>query len=92
MDEQHVLVTTTHRGVFFGVLKEQDGEVVTLTDAQNCITWSTATKGFLGLASKGPQPESRIGPVVPKITLYGVTSITDCTDEATKVWKTQPWS
>ena len=92
MDERHVLVTTSHRGVFFGILKSQDGDVVILAEAQNCIMWSTSTKGFLGLAAKGPQAGSRIGPVVPKITLYGVTSVTECTDEATEAWKTRPWS
>ena len=92
MTGKHVLVTTRHRGVFAGVLDSQDGDVVALSDAQNCVKWSTNTKGFLGLAAKGPQQGSRIGPPVPKITLYGVTSVAECTEEATQEWKSQPWS
>ena len=87
-----VLVTTDKRGVFFGKLAEHDNGTVVLTEARNCIYWSEQTKGFLGLAVTGPMDGSRIGPAVPEIRLYGVTSISKCSDEAVARWKEAPWS
>lgn len=36
-DERAVLVTTKHRGVFFGYTIATDGEVIKLRAARNCI-------------------------------------------------------
>lgn len=88
----YVLVTTSSRGVFAGVLKSNSGDRVTLTEARNCIYWSRETRGFLGLAERGPQKGSRVGPAVPEIELLGVTAMTRCTPEARKAWEAQPWS
>ena len=49
-----VLVTTAHRGVFFGYATETDGATIKLRAARNCIYWPAEQKGFLGLASNGP--------------------------------------
>jgi len=88
-----VVVTTNkdRRGVFFGELEAYDekAETVSLNNAQMAIYWSSETKGVLGLASIGPQVGSRITPIVPKISLNGVTSVIDCTPEAQKQWKAQ---
>jgi hypothetical protein len=90
-----VVVTTdnTKRGVFFGQLIDQDdkAEVVKLKNAQMAVYWPSTTKGVLGLASIGPQKGSRISPVIPAITLNGVTSIMDVSSEAIEKWKAQPW-
>ena len=87
----HVLVTTKHRGVFFGKLKEDKGATVILEQARNCVSWDQATRGFLGLATTGPTSGCRIGPAAPELTLYGVTSIATCSDEAVKAWERAPW-
>ncbi len=87
----HVLVTTKHRGVFFGKLKEDNGATVILESARNCISWDEATKGFLGLATTGPTSGCRVGPAAPELTLYGVTSITKCSDVAVEAWEKAPW-
>ena len=87
----HVVVTTRFRGVFFGKIKERDGETVVLQDARNCIYWSAETKGFLGLTTMGPQEGSRIGPATSEIELFGVTSITKCSPEAVKAWESLQW-
>ena len=84
-----VLVTTEFRGVFFGHVKDDSkapGEV-TLAGARNCIYWSASCGGFLGLASKGPDRGCRIGAQVPEVTLYKITSVTPCTDDAVKAWE-----
>lgn len=91
---QKVVVTTAHRGVFFGTLKVRDDVVKTvhLEDARNCVYWSSSTRGFLGLAKTGPLNGSKIGPHVPRLDLFDVTSITECTDEAVSKWEEGPWS
>ena len=87
-----VLVTTVHRGVFFGTLIEEDGDSVVLENAQNCVYWSVATKGFLGLAASGPRSDCKIGPPAQSLRLLGVTSIAEVSEEAAKRWRSAPWS
>jgi len=87
-----VVVTTSHRGVFFGTLAEENADSVTLTGCRNCIYWSAKTKGFLGLTSHGPQAGSRVGPAAKRAKLIEVTSITECADEAITAWEAEPWS
>lgn len=87
-----VLVTTEFRGVFFGYLKEQKGcEELTLTNARNCIYWSSSCGGFLGLASKGPDSGCKIGLKVDEITLYKITSTTPVSEDAAKAWEEAKW-
>ena len=42
MNERPVIVTTAHRGVFFGYATNTDGETIALTRARLCIYWSSA--------------------------------------------------
>ena len=95
MDAGTKVVVTTNkdrRGVFFGTLTAHDGNGnVTLSDARNCVYWTKSTHGFLGLASLGPQDGSRVTPAVPVIEIDGVTSITQCTDQACQRWEAEPW-
>lgn len=88
---KHVVVTTAHRGVFFGKLLERNDGEVTLTDARVCVYWSPATHGFVGLANKGPQAGSKISPGAPKMVLPNVTCILECTAEAIKQWEKEIW-
>lgn len=85
-----VLITTEHRGVFFGYANDAGSknlpEEISLSNARNCIYWASNCGGFLGLASKGPTKECRIGSKVGKLTLYSVTSVTPVTDSAAKAW------
>lgn len=86
---QAVLVTTEHRGVFFGHVKDQDNlpAEITLTGARNCIYWSADCGGFLGLAAKGPTKGCRIGTRVDELTLFKITSVTPVTDDAAQAWE-----
>ncbi len=88
---QKVVVTTKHRGVFFGTMKERDGNIITLSAARNCLYWSSETKGFLGLAATGPLDGSRVGPAVDSLELMDVTSITPCSADAITEWEKAPW-
>ena len=90
----YVVVTTDHnrRGVFGGVLEEHSDGKAVLTNAHNCVYWSAETRGVLGLAAKGPQPGSRIGPAIPRLEIDGVTAVMEATEEARKLWEAEPWS
>jgi hypothetical protein len=89
-----VLVTTAHRGVFFGYVKDESNKPasITLTGVRNVIRWADCG-GLFGLAAKGPNSSCRIGEKSPEITLYNLTSVTDVADEAVKAWEeTKTWS
>lgn len=89
--ERAVLVTTQHRGVFFGYATETGGSTIKLRGARCCVFWSQATKGFLGLASSGPDKDCRIGPKAD-IELRDITSVAEVTADAEKAWENAPWS
>lgn len=90
--ERAVLVTTEHRGVFFGYASDTGGESIVLTRARNAVYWSAVVKGFGGLAVTGPDARSRIGPAIPSIELRGITSVSECSPEAVRAWESAPWS
>lgn len=87
--QKAVLVTTEFRGVFFGYIKDEKKlpAQITLTGVRNCIFWHSSIGGFLGLASKGPNSDCRIGQKVNEVTLYKVTSVTPVDDAAVKKWE-----
>lgn len=88
--ERAVLVTTTHRGVFFGYAKDTGGAVIELRAARNCVMWSSAVKGFLGLAAIGPIGDSRVGPPAD-IELRDITCVAEVTPKAVEMWESAPW-
>lgn len=89
--ERAVLVTTAHRGVFFGYATDTSGAIVALKRARNCLYWSSDVQGFVGLATNGPSRSCRVGPSA-NIELRDITSVVDVTPEATAKWEAQPWS
>jgi hypothetical protein len=90
-EERYVLVTTEHRGVFAGFATDTDGDVINLRAARNCIYWSMELKGFLGLASMGPDKSCRIGPAAD-IQIRKITAVVEVTPEAQAAWESAPWS
>lgn len=88
--ERAVLVTTKHRGVFFGYASETDGETIKLRRARNCLYWPANNRGFIGLASTGPVSGARVGPAAD-IELRDITCVAECTDDAVKAWEEAPW-
>lgn len=94
MNKRPVVITTEHRGVFFGYVLD-DSKLpteVTLEDARICVYWSADVKGVLGLAATGPSKNCRISHAVPKFTAYKVTAVLDCTPEASEKWEQSLWS
>lgn len=88
--ERAVLVTTTHKGVFFGYTSKTDGDTITLRAARNCIRWR-GLKGFLDLAVTGPTSACRIGPAAD-LEVRNITSVAACTPAAVAAWERAPWS
>lgn len=86
-----VLVTTQHRGVFFGYATKTNGTQIKLMRARCVIYWPKECKGFLGLASMGPLEGSRVGPAAD-IELRYVTCVADVSAEAVARFEAAPWS
>ena len=86
-----VLVTTAHRGVFFGYADETTGSVIQLKNARLCVYWSADLRGFMGLASQGPNSQCRIGPAAD-IEVRDITSVTEVSREAEERWNKAPWA
>ena len=87
---QAVIVTTAHRGVFFGYATKTDGETISLKKARLCVYWSAGVKGFMGLASGGPTASCRVGPAAD-IVLRNITAVLSVTPAAVKAWEAAPW-
>ena len=85
------LVTTAHRGVFFGYANETDGDTILLKRARLCVYWSPDLRGFMGLASAGPSANCKIGPPAD-IELRAITAVVAVTPEAVERWEKGPWS
>lgn len=86
-----VIVTTEHRGVFFGYASETAGETIQLKRARNCVYWSADVRGFMGLAAKGPSSQCKVGPAAD-IEVRAITSVVEVTPDAVAKWESAPWS
>ena len=85
-----LVVTTLHKGVFFGYGEKPTGDCpksIRIERAQMCVSWATSIHGVLGLAATGPDNNCKIGPAVPSITLSDVTSVMEASDEAAAAWE-----
>lgn len=85
-----VLITTQHRGVFYGELPEKtDLTQRTLTNIQNArmaIYWGT-TRGVMELAETGPTGKSKIGSAATINVLHDITGVFSVSEEAAAKWK-----
>lgn len=86
-----VIVTTAHRGVFFGYAADTMGEQIELKRSRLCLRWSADLEGFMGLAAKGPSKDCRIGPRAD-ITLRNITAVLEVTPEAVEKWEAAAFS
>lgn len=88
--ERPVVVTTAHRGVFFGYATDTDGEHIALKRSRLCVYWTSDMKGFMGLAAHGPSSGCRIGPPAD-ITVRNITAVIEVTPDAEKRWVEAKW-
>lgn len=89
--ERAVIVTTSHRGVFFGYAGDTSGETIKLRAARLCIYWSSDLRGFMGLASQGPNKSCKVGPAAD-IEVRDITSVVEVSAKATEAWEKAPWN
>lgn len=89
--ERAVVVTTAHRGVFFGYATDTEGETIALRGGRLCVYWSADVRGFMGLAATGPSKGCRIGPPAT-ITLRAITAVLECSPVAVEAWERAPWA
>jgi len=87
-----VVVTTAHRGIFFGYLEElnEAQKTIHLSKARNCLFFESSVRGFVGLASSGPSDGCRVGPAA-QMTLYDITAVLIASPEAVERWEKAPW-
>ena len=84
-----VLVTTAHRGVFCGLIgDDQDlsAKAMPLHQARMAIYWGT-TRGVMELAETGPTDRSKISAVADVPMLHDITALFSVTDEAWAKWQ-----
>lgn len=95
IEKKAVVVTTEHRGVFFGYIPEGGDALlpgeITLARCRNVVYWPASAKGFLGLAASGPPSGSRVGPAAAEVTLYKITSVSTASPEAVEAWERAAW-
>ena len=83
-----VLVTTQHRGVFAGLIEEdQDitAKTMPLKAARMAIYWGT-TRGLFELCATGPTAKSRISAQADIPALHDITGVFDISEKAWKKW------
>ena len=88
--ERPVIVTTAHRGVFFGYTADSTGETIILHRIRACIRWQ-GTRGFIGLATEGPNARCRVTPAAPSMEVRAVTAVLEPTAAAVAAWEAGPW-
>lgn len=89
--DRAVLVTTAHKGIFFGFATDTSGSTIKLRAARLCVYWSSDMQGFMGLASKGPTRNCRIGPAAD-IEVRDITAVVEVSPEAATKWENAKWS
>lgn len=88
--ERAVLVTTAHKGVFFGFATETGGSTIKLRAGRCCVYWSADLQGFMGLAAMGPNSSCKIGPAAD-IEVRDITAVVEVTDAAAEKWTKARW-
>lgn len=86
-----LVVTTAHKGVFFGYGTPSDASTIRIEKARMCVYWSSDVKSVLGLAATGPSKSCKIGPAAPALTLRDVTSVMEASKDAAEKWESGPW-
>lgn len=84
-----VLVTTSHRGVFAGLIADDQDLTVKqmpLKDARMAIYFGT-TRGLLELCETGPTAKSRISAPADIPMVHDVTAVFTVSDQAWEKWQ-----
>lgn len=93
MEEKNYIVRADRAGVFFGKIKERNGEEVTMADVRRLWYWDGAAS-LSQLATEGVKaPENcKFTVYVPEMTILGVIEIIPCTTMAEdSIKKVKEW-
>jgi len=87
-----VVVTTSHRDVWYGQT-EEDGRspTIQLTDARHCFYWGRCD-GISGLAANGPGSGAKIGATVARTIVRDVVTVMDCSENAVGRFSDAGWA
>lgn len=85
LKERPVIVTTEHRGVFFGYATDTKGSAIQLRAGRMAISFGT-TRGLLELAETGPTSRSKIS-ARADMEVRKVTAVFDVAPAATAAWE-----
>ncbi len=90
---KYCVVTNTSRGVYFGKVTQMEGDAVCIEEARHCFSFTCfpESKGTWGLALRGPNKGSRIGPELPFLYILNVSGIAPVSEEALANWKDATW-
>src|ERR1700722_6755775 len=91
VQERAVVVTTAHKGIFFGYATDTGGTTIKLRAARLCIYWVADLRCFMGLASSGPSKGCLIGPPAD-IELRDIPAVVECSTEAIAKWEMGFWN
>lgn len=84
-----VLITTAHRGVFGGLIPDDQGlsaKAMPLRQARMAIYWGT-TEGLMELCESGPTKTSKISAAADIAMLHDITAVFVISDEAWVKWQ-----
>lgn len=93
--DKPVIVTTKHRGVFFGYVSQKQDcgvEIIRIENVRMVVSWTADVRGILGLAAVGPSNSCRVGLRAPAVTLRDVTAVVEVSEEAAEKFEVAPWS
>ena len=76
-----VIVRAYGAGVFYGTLKEKEGDEVVLTDARRIYHWKGASE-CIELAQAGCSSDSRLTRPATEVMIEKVVEIHPCSEEA----------
>ena len=81
--QQYYIIRAKDAGVFFGHIKERNGDEIVLTDCRRIWYWKGAAS-LSQLATEGVKDQrlSKFTVIVPEITVLGVIEIIPCSDKA----------
>jgi hypothetical protein len=80
-----VIVTTEHRGVFYGLASDTTGPAVHLKGARMAIKFGTK-RGLMELAETGPTAASNIS-ARADVEVRKVTAVFEVTEAAARAWE-----
>lgn len=94
MENQKFIVRSDKAGVFFGEIKERNGDEVTMTNVRRIWYWSgAASLSQLAVDGVSKPKDCKFTVYVKEMIILGIIEIIPCTEEAIKsiegveVWK-----